>query len=132
MYLQKILILTIISGVIISSFFGWYFMGVSSQFLFYTMSPFTNILCVLVLFYLCIHASKKIFRIGFVLWLCLIFVFITGRSYDLYLKTRKEYFDEYSIEYIDMVVESVGNLDIKRGLKFEDPDILINIMILII
>lgn len=121
---KQILIITIISGVIISSFFWMVLYGSfgSSQFLFYTMSPFTNILSVLILFYVCVFASKEIFRKGFVLWLCLIFVFITGRSYDLYLKTRKEYFDEYSIEYVDSVVECVGNLYIRRGLKFEDPN----------
>lgn len=93
----------------------------SSQFLFYTITPFVNVLAFLVLIYSIIKFETRFLRsLSIVLSIALIFGF-SIRTYNIYKDGRERYFDKYSVEYINAVCQELSKLDRPFGLKIENP-----------
>lgn len=118
----RILILILIIGLPVSTiiwqllfnFFG------ASQFLFYTMLPFINIVSALILFYAIMQMNKtKYLIIGAYIILIAFFIY---RSHGIYVEGENKHHDKYSKEYISNLVKEVGKLDLKYGLKIENKN----------
>ena len=129
---QKILASIHIQIVLYIVFVGWFmalgcwmlFYGSfgSSQYLFYTMAPFVNIVMLSITLF-CVHKSRhKIFNLGSSLLITLLMVFFCYRTNNIYQKGRVALFDKYSIEYIDQVISELEKLQTKNGFKIESAD----------
>jgi hypothetical protein len=118
----RVLILILLIGIPISTLIWQLLFNSfgSSQFLFYTMMPFTNIVSALLLFYAIMQMNNaKYLFIGAYIILTTFFIY---RSHVIYADGKNKHHDKYSKEYISQVLVEVGKLDVKYGLKIEDKN----------
>jgi len=106
---------SILSWLIFFNLFG------SSQFFFYTMLPFLNIVSFLVLIYGLVKISFKPIKYSIALLIILSFFLFFNRSYNIYHKFRKSWFDKYTVEYINETTREISLLANIKGLKLEHP-----------
>jgi hypothetical protein len=117
-----IFILFIFTGISISTLV-WqvlYHSFGSSQFLFYTMLPFINIISLLILCYFLISIKKNYSIIFSSILIPFCFFFFGFRSYNIAHDARVFYHERYSLTYIQRVVYEVSKLKNRTGIKFED------------
>lgn len=92
-----------------------------SQFFFYTMLPFLNIISFLVLIYGLVKISFKPIKYSIAIVIIISFFLFFTRSYNIYDNFRSSWFDKYSIEYINETTREISFLENKKGLKLEHP-----------
>lgn len=107
--------ITIFIWLIFYSFFG------SSQFYFYTMLPFLNLISFMVLIYGLVKITNKLIKYLILILILFSFCFFSYRSFDIYMQKRY-WFDKYSVEYINRTIQEISKLENKKGLKLEHPD----------
>lgn len=117
------LIFLLFVGFTISTSFWILFYGSfgSSQFLFYTMMPFFNIISLLIIIYAIIKTQSYAIRTSLLILIVVIASAFIWRTHTIYLKGKAKYFDKYSIEYVNAVYAELKKLDNPHGLKIEHP-----------